>query len=257
MADKVDDIHNNDTGDLEQKLDEVHRVVVSIGGATPSLKPLDIRSRQPTPSRTPTSQLGDPFDNITPEPLTPRRSPRSPTPQETPELAGSDISSAPSIRRDSQRSQRSQRSQHESVNASTQYSERRSSLAFSNTSGPGSPATGHERTLSQREPRKLATVEDTPELEDSTSPMSQPRSNNQFRSQRLPPPAVPPDSTLEIRPAPPRHPMPRDTLASNNINLMPAQDPEAMKMQRSTTSASQHDAFERSVFRNSAILCDL
>jgi hypothetical protein len=47
------------------------------------------------------------------------------------------------------------------------------------------------------------------------------------------------------------------TERSKEISLTPNVDLEPVKLERATSTASQQDAFEKMLFKNSAILCDL
>src|SRR6266702_3337251 len=68
MAEKIDDIRDT-SGDLNDKLEEVHRVVVGINGETPRIPPvLDGDSRPPSSLRLDTRQQ----NNRSPESFKPR-----------------------------------------------------------------------------------------------------------------------------------------------------------------------------------------
>ncbi|KAK7710925.1 hypothetical protein SLS57_008241 [Botryosphaeria dothidea] len=250
MAEKVDEIHSAVTGDLSDKIQDVHAIVLAIAGASPRLNPRDSRA-----SDLPVwdSPLLEPM----PESLRIGYYSRTMTPQRSPEIAPldgerysyprrrysrreSDISTAPSL---------------------SEASDRRSSGAYSTAARtpavPGSPGSTR-RPSTTRAWRKddnadLPTVRDENEVEEQqqpVSPRSQPRqqrtdSRLSFSSPILPSPAIPPDPDPEVG------------LRKLSLGSAATTDTEKILLERSMTTRSQQDTFEKEAFKDSAILCEL
>ena len=256
MAEKIDDIRDT-SGNLNDKLEEVHRVVVGINGETPRIPPVrDGDSRPPSSLRLDTRQQS----NRSPEPFKPRevfqqrqnnRSPESFPPRDvfpqrqssranpplTPEIAASEPSSATSsIHRISGFSFGGSQGYHSGSYAG---SEAGSSNGYTSPIGGRSPMA--DRWPSKHEP----TLVKTPELEEPRESQTTIR----------PPPNMPPlpPPAMDIQPDPGIQPV----MPLQNLRLIPPSSPEVVTLHRSSTTASQQEAFERGAFRNSAILCDL
>lgn len=256
MAEKIDDIRDT-SGNLNDKLEEVHRVVVGINGETPRIPPgRDDDSRPPSSLRLDTRQQ----NNRSPESFKPQevfqqrqnnRSPESFPPRDvfpqrqssranppvTPEIAASEPSSATSsIHRTSGFSFGGSQGYYSGSYAG---SEAGSSNGYTSPTGGRSPIA--DRQYSKRK----AILVQTPELEE-------PRESQ--TTIRLPPslPPLPPPA-MDIQPDPGI----RTVMPLQNLRLIPPSTPEVVMLHRSSTTASQQEAFERGAFRNSAILCDL
>lgn len=256
MAEKIDDIRDT-SGDLNGKLEEVHRVVVGINGETPRIPPVRDGDSRPSSSlhldtrqqnnRSPESfkprevfqqrQNSRSPESFPPRDVFPQRQSSRANPPLTPEIAASGPSSATSsIHRISGFSFGGSQGYHSGSYAG---SEAGSSNGYTSPIGGRSPMA--DRWHSKREP----TLVKTPELEE-------PRESQ--TTIRLPPnmPPLPPPA-MDIQPDPGIRPV----MPLQNLRLVPPSAPEVVMLHRSSTTASQQEAFERGAFRNSAILCDL
>jgi len=122
------------------------------------------------------------------------------------------------------------------------------------TAGPGPSLTPPPQQQLQS-PRRihsgknLPSLETTAEIEGSRPAYRRSLSDGEFPT--LPPSAWGGDEDA-IRPV-----KPNQRAKTDDISLTPNFDPEPVKFERSKSTVIQQDAFEKVLFKNSAILCDL
>ncbi|KAF2490368.1 hypothetical protein BU16DRAFT_552854 [Lophium mytilinum] len=247
MAEKIDDIHQQ-TGDLAEKLEDIHSIVRAIAGETPRIRPRqDSENGNSRPSstyhldyQTSQSQQATPTaTSYTPRDLLPQRQSSRITPQQTPELVGSELSSsASSTKRISSFSFGGSQSQYASSYAG---SDAGSSNGYTSPMGSRSPIA--ERRPSKRgEPNLMR----TPELPEMTEHQNT-DSTLRWSMEKLPQPA------LDIPPEPDMEPVSH----FQKLSITPLTQSSPLMLHRSSTSASQQNDFEKAAFRNSAVLCDV
>ncbi|KAL1619909.1 hypothetical protein SLS56_009926 [Neofusicoccum ribis] len=245
MAEKVDEIHSAVTGDLSDKIQEVHAIVMAIAGASPRLNPRDSRASDlplwdsPLMEPMPESLRASYHSRST---MSPQRSPEivpldsmngGSHPRRRYSRRESDISTTPSLSEASDR-----RSSGGALSTAT--------VARVTPSSPGSTRRPSTTRWRIEEAADLPTVRDENEVEEQVSPQSPPRERRtdwrlSFPSPILPSPAIPPDPDPE--------------LGLRKLSLgSAAADSDKILLERSTTTRSQQDAFEKAAFRESAIL---
>ncbi|KAF9631322.1 hypothetical protein BFW01_g2184 [Lasiodiplodia theobromae] len=273
MAEKVDEIHSAVTGDLCDKIQDVHTIVLALAGASPRLNPRDSRASDLVPLWD--SPLLEPLPESLRNSYYSRVSGTSQS-QRSPDIAPLEGSGGgngnyypPGRRRSSRR--------ESDTSTAPSLSETSSSVDWRSSSGgtfstmtagtrttssamsPGSPGPSSSRRQSTTPWRiEEAADEGESERQHPTSPLSPPQSPPQYRQQQqqcradsrlsctssiLPSPAIPPDPDPEV--------------GLQRLSLGPPADVEKMPLERSITTKSQQDAFEKEAFRDSAILCTL
>lgn len=275
MAEKVDEIHSAVTGDLCDKIQDVHTIVLALAGASsPRLNPRDSRASDLVPLWD--SPLLEPLPDSLRNSYYSRVSGTSQSQQRSPDIAPLEGSGGgnyyPRRRRSSRReSDTSTAPSLSETSSSVDWRSSSGGAAFSTmTAGtrtsamsPGSPGPSSRRQSTTPWRIEEAADEGESERQHPASPLSLPQSPLQHRQQQqqqqcradsrlsctssiLPSPAIPPDPDPEV--------------GLRRLSLGPAAtatDVEKMPLERSMTTNSQQDAFEKEAFRDSAILCTL
>lgn len=276
MAEKVDEIHSAVTGDLCDKIQDVHTIVLALAGTSPRLNPRDSRASDLVPlwdspllEPLPDSLRNSYYSRVSGTPQSQQRSP------DIAPLEGGGGGYYPRRRRSSRReSDTSTAPSLSETSSSVDWRSSSGGTAFSTmTAGtrttamsPGSPGPSSRRQSTTPWRIEEAADEGESERQHPTSPLSPPQSPPQYHRQQrqeqqqqcradsrlsctssiLPSPAIPPDPDPEV--------------GLRRLSLGPsatAKDVEKMSLERSMTTESQQDAFEKEAFRDSAILCEL
>lgn len=261
MAEKVDEIHSTVTGDLSDKIQEVHAIVLAIAEASPRLNPRDSRA-----SDLPVwdSPLLDPMPESLRNSYHSRTTTR--TPQRSPEIAPLDGASRSNSTSYPRRRFSRRESDMSTAPSLSEASDRRSSAAYSIISAaavPDSPGPiRRPSTTHWRIDKDLPTVRDENEAEEQqvrTTPSRSPSLRQQqqqkqrtdsrlsFTSPILPSPAIPPDPDPDAA----------GLLRKPSLGSAVTADSEKILLERAGSTRSQQDAFERAAFRDSAILREL
>ncbi|KAF2004457.1 hypothetical protein P154DRAFT_572117 [Amniculicola lignicola CBS 123094] len=245
VAEKIDNIHHTTDG-LTEQLEEMDRIVIGIAGKSPMAQPVpDPGTRRSSFLRQEVSKQASPSSEsfVGRDYFPPQRSAQAllrtsppPIPSESPySPAITAASSAPSP------TARKRISEFSFGGSTVHYAD---SIA---TSDPGvnngwpSPPANRQSYVSRQPSKRKASLATTPEMRE---PLSRPPSS---ALPPLPPPAMDLSSDSEI-----------DTIKSiSKLSLNPPQQPEYIKLHRSSTTASQKEMFEKQAFRNAAILCDV
>ncbi|KAF2087016.1 hypothetical protein K490DRAFT_43232 [Saccharata proteae CBS 121410] len=149
-------------------------------------------------------------------------------------------------RSESMRLTASRRESDYSLNPSySDISEHRSSISSARLTAPGSPTTGLRH--SKWSNADLPAVHDADEAEWDSASLAMSTMSAPALPPPVMPPVMPPDPDPGIEAA--------DQMSS--FSLRSIDDSDKIVVDRAETTASQHEAFERAAFRNSAILCDL
>ncbi|KAL0262240.1 hypothetical protein SLS55_003679 [Diplodia seriata] len=268
MAEKVDEIHSAVTGDLSEKIQDVHAIVMALAGASsPRLNPRDSHASdlpvwdspllEPMPealrigyysrmSVASQQQLQQRSPDIAPlegggSYSSPRRRHSS--------RRESDTSTAPSLSETSDR--RSSGGTFSTITATTVATTAAAAATRTTAMSPGSPGPPSRRpsTAARWRIEEAADEGESDQQHHSVSPQSLPQqrrtdSRLSFTSSTLPSPAIPPDPDLDA--------------GLRRLSLGPAAvTAEKIFLERSMTTRSQQDAFEKEAFRDSAILCEL
>ncbi|KAL1641610.1 hypothetical protein SLS58_005885 [Diplodia intermedia] len=276
MAEKVDEIHSAVTGDLSDKIQDVHAIVMALAGASssPSLNPRDSHA-----SDLPVwdSPLLEPMPESLRIGYYSRMSVASQQQlqQRSPDIAPlggggsypyarrrhssrreSDTSTAPSLSETSDR--RSSGGTFSTMPATTVAAAAAAAATRTTAMSPGSPGPPSRcpSTAAHWRIEEAADEGESDQQHHSVSPQSLPQQRQQqqrrtdsrlsFTSSTLPSPAIPPDPDLDA--------------GLRRLSLGPAAvtaDVEKILLERSMTTRSQQDAFEKEAFRDSAILCEL
>lgn len=184
-----------------------------------------------------------------------RATSRAATPQPTPEIPTTEVTSASTLTRTRSTSQGSTNTSSAEQIISV---EQRLSVLSSPSSRPSS------RPLTPRSSNPIAPLHPTsPNFErqpskqranDLSTPMESPKETTPQERERKPQRNS--GSTMEPLPLPA---LPVDSIepAVSKLSLSPEITPKPLMLKRSSTSASQQYAFEKAAFRNAAILCDV
>ncbi|KAK1003797.1 hypothetical protein LTR54_007560 [Friedmanniomyces endolithicus] len=297
MAENIADIHERVNGDLGAKIDDLHRIIMAVASSTPSLQARDRAIENGGPSRhssvntiatseaasgTGTRALEPPPLRVNPYGL-PARQPVRRGSTRSSDSSKSTVLAARSGREDSaywsmgpQPVERESRRADWNFESGSPPDNRRSiGDGFSVPSSPQSPADRRTSNTARREsstlPNLLNALCDSDAVTDNTSSSKASSSRNPHNTSILPPPALPPDGAN----SPPSAATPSSFLSSptrqrsNLANLRDASRPQTASTARrpnrdSTTSgppasppALEAPSFEKLLFRNAAILCDV
>lgn len=239
MANKVDDIHSQLNGGLNVKIDEIHHLMLSMASisvdSSPRLRP--ITSREGSIGNRDFA-LGH-FSRAStlameaPEYSEPRNQyPLSPA--QTPELKGGDFITDPEV-----------------VSRKQSYTSRASpSQSQPSYSGLISPGVDEELPEYDRyRPKSVSSCSPRNSRIDSAfSPTNM---------ARLPSEAGPSPSSPTMLPPPAMGDDPREVSTGYQYSTMPMAEPAPAMLSKSVTTASQQEEFQRSVFLDSALLCDV
>jgi hypothetical protein len=261
MADRINCIHEKH-GSLDQQLDDVFRMVESLMITTsgPQSPPIPARN----PARSPTVEASNPpssaLKSVSPLAIPPQRQntkislPHSPQRSEShnqstsprPTISVRAPSSPTETMTTSRASSPTQKrvSEFSFGSSSLRYSS--SSYASSTASSggwshPGTPRDSFINRQPSTSTRKTSPLPQTPEIRE---PGEDPHEDS---LPLLPPPAMGYTMHSELE----------RVTSRSTLNLYPSTQPDLVKLQRSSTTASQKAVFEKEAFRNSAILCDV
>lgn len=266
MAERIDSMFHT-TGNMDEQLDEVHRLVRDLTIANADAKTPPIPTRNPARSP-PLRALSLPSPSLTPPsiPESPIRRqntrislprvPQLPKATEQPPFPSPTITIAtPKSPTDTQHVSRTSSPTRKRVSefsftgSSVRYSSssHASSEGASSVGWPPSPGTLKESSLSRQHSsstKKTSPLPRTPEVREHHYHM------DDEALSLLPPPAMGLATPYEL-----------DRVTSHTsqakLSPYPSTQPEIMKLHRSSTTASQKAAFEKEAFRNAAILCDM
>lgn len=248
ISESFEGLYNRFGGSVHDKLQELRGVIDTIAGRNPAISPsilpsvksvdsgLSQLSIQPSRSN-PASSLAD--ERVRrPAPLV--------TPRRTPEMIARELSRSPT-----QISPSTRRTPPPQRGLGLEASDDRTTAGPTPSLTPPQqqtlPSSAPRRTLSGKNPPNLATTAEEPEEPHPGHRRS--ASDSEFAT--LPTSAWSDDED-GIRPTKLKR---RER--SKEISLTPNVEPEPVKLERATSTASQQDTFEKMLFKNSAILCDL
>ncbi|KAH7390500.1 hypothetical protein BKA66DRAFT_37068 [Pyrenochaeta sp. MPI-SDFR-AT-0127] len=263
MAERIDSMYQT-SGDLDQQLDEMHRIVQGLAINTQS-PPVPSRN----PARSPAAEEPNP-GSTSPASFSPPSSPPRPSntkivlprvPQHhvstrqsaslAPSICIADPSSPTEALNTSGNPSPSQLrvSEFSFGGSSLRYSSSSYASSDAGTSSAGWPSPGRLRDSSisrqsSTSKKKRTPLPRTPELFEPNQ-----QADNEHLSV-LPPPAIGIST-----PGEPERLTPHSS--HTKLSPYPSAQPEIIKLHRSSTTASQKAAFEKEAFRNSAILCDI
>jgi hypothetical protein len=255
LADRIDRVYLTN-GDLDQQIEEVHRIVqdMTVSIPTTNTPPPAIPARNP--ARPPSGEVLNPTNSFlvssSPPSSPPRRQntvtplPRTSRPPRSPDQPTSPSPSI-SIRAPFSPTETTSTSRTSSPTQKrvSEFSFSASSLRYSSSSYASSTASSggwSEPHVSRSTSTKKSTpLPRTPEVREPGD-----RSSDVTLA-LLPPPAMGLAAPYEVDRMTPR----------SNLSPYPSSPPELTKLHRSSTTSSQKANFEKEAFRNSAVLCDV
>ncbi|KAF1851082.1 uncharacterized protein K460DRAFT_302847 [Cucurbitaria berberidis CBS 394.84] len=266
MAERVDSMYHT-SKNLDQQLDEVHRIVQDLTITSPDTQvppvPVQNPARSPTaeepnpwsPTLAPRSPPGSPLRRQTTTISLPRAPRRPKSPQQPSSPGPSSSITTPSSPTETVVSSRGTSPTLKNISefslggSSLRYSSSSYASSDTGTNSAGWPSPGPLRdSFVSRHPststKKTSSLPRTPEVYEPGDKV------DDGQLSLLPPPAMGLSTPYELESA---------ALRSSHTKLSPYPftKPEIMKLHRSSTTASQKAAFEKEAFRNSAILCDI
>lgn len=249
ISESFEELYNRFGGDVHEKLADMRHVIDRIAGRNPAVSPSILPTVRSVESGLSQLSLQSIRSNTSPIEERIRRPAPLVTPTRTPEMIARELSRSPT-----QTLPTTRRTPPPQRGLGPEASDDRTTAGPTPVLTPpqqmqqvSRPLSGSVRSFSGKNLPSLTSTAEEPEEPHPGHRRS--ASDSEFST--LPPSAWSDDedgiksSKLKRRER------------SKEISLTPNVEPEPVKLERATSTASQQDTFEKMLFRNSAILCDL